>query len=54
MAKEPLRIDSNGRKIILNCNRLAFLEPMESTAIAFYLGVARYTFDWVMNGGTPS
>lgn len=49
LAKEPLRIDSNGRKIILNGNRLAFLEPMEATAIAFYLSVARMTFDWVVN-----
>ena len=49
IAKEPLRIDSNERKIILNGNRLAFLEPMESTAIAYYLEVAKYTFDWVIN-----
>ena len=48
MAKEPVRIDSNGRKIILNGNRLAFLEPMESTAIGFYLSVARGTFDWII------
>jgi len=48
MAKEPLRIDSNGRKIILNGNRLAFLEPMEATAIALYLDVAQFTFDWVI------
>jgi hypothetical protein len=50
MAKEPLRIDSNGRKIILNGNRLAFLEPMEATAIGFYLNVAKVTFDWIING----
>jgi hypothetical protein len=49
LAKEPLRIDSNGRKIILNGNRLAFLEPMEATAIALYLNVAAHTFDWVIN-----
>ena len=49
IANEPVRIDSNGRKIILNGNRLAFLEPMESTAIGFYLEVARKTFDWVIN-----
>jgi len=48
MAKTPIRIDSNGRKIILNGNRLAFLEPMESTAIGFYLSVARGTFDWII------
>ena len=50
MAKEPLRIDSNGRKIILNGNRLSFLEPMESTAIALYLNVAEFTFDWIIDG----
>jgi hypothetical protein len=49
MAKTPLRIDSNGRKIILNGNRVAFLEPMESTAIEFYLDVAKFTFGWVVN-----
>jgi hypothetical protein len=49
MAKEPLRIDSNGRKIILNGNRLAFLEPMESTAVGFYAAVAQQTFNWVLN-----
>jgi len=48
MAKTPIRIDSNGRKIILNGNRLAFLEPMESTAISYYLDVARFTFNWVI------
>ena len=50
MAKEPLRIDSNGRRIILNGNRLSFLEPMESTAIALYLNVAEFTFDWIIDG----
>jgi hypothetical protein len=49
LAKEPLRIDSNGRKIIINGNRLAFMEPMESTAITFYSNVSAYTFDWVIN-----
>ena len=48
MAKEPVQIDSNERKIILNGNRLAFLEPMESTAIGLYLDVAQFTFDWVI------
>ena len=50
LANEPVRLDSNGRKIILNGNRLAFLEPMESTAVGFYLDVARNTFDWVLSG----
>jgi hypothetical protein len=48
IANEPVRIDSNGRKIILNGNRLAFMEPMESTAIGFYLAVAQITFDWII------
>ena len=47
VAKESVRIDSNGRKIILSGNRLAFLEPMEATAIGFYIDVAKKTFDWV-------
>jgi len=45
-AKEPVRIDSNGRKIILNGNRLAFLEPMESTAIKLYLDVSNNLYNW--------
>ena len=49
LAKEFLRIDSNGRKIILNGNRLAFFEPMEATAVLSYLKVATVTFDWVVN-----
>ena len=49
LAKEPLRIDSNERKIILNGNRLAFYEPMEATAVLSYLKVATVTFDWVMS-----
>ena len=48
LAKEPLRIDSNGRKIILNGNRLAFLEPMEATAVAYYLQIARMAFDGII------
>jgi len=50
LAKEPLRIDSNGRKIILNGNRLTFLEPMEATSITLYNFVASSTFNWVING----
>ena len=48
IANEPVRIDSNGRKIILNGNRLTFLEPMESTAIQMYLNVAAFSFNWIM------
>ena len=47
IAKTPVRIDSNGRKIILNGNRIAFLEPMESTAIGFYHAVAIFALDWI-------
>jgi len=54
MAKEPLRIDSNGRKIILNGNRLAFLEPMESTAIGFYLKVAKFVSNWILDDSSDS
>jgi len=50
LANEPVRLDSTGRKIILNGNRLAFIEPMETTAVGFYLDVARMTFDWVLGG----
>jgi hypothetical protein len=50
IAKEPLRIDSNGRKIILNGNRLAFIEPMETTAIGLYIAMARSCFDWATSG----
>jgi len=50
MSKEPVRIDSNGRKIILNGNRLSFLEPLEATAIEFYIWWAKNTYDWVVNG----
>jgi hypothetical protein len=49
MAKTPIRIDSNGRKIILSGNRLGFIEPMETTAIGFYLDVAVFTFDWIID-----
>ena len=49
VAKVPVRLNSTGQKIILNGNRLAFLEPMESTAVGFYLDVARMTFDWVVD-----
>ena len=41
-------MDPDGRKIILNGNRLAFLEPLEATAIAMYLEVASIVFDWVV------
>jgi len=48
IAKEPARIDDAGRKIILNGNRLGFLEPMESTSIGMYLAVSRFCFEWVI------
>tara|TARA_B100000029_G_scaffold2297_1_gene2789 strand:- start:684 stop:1931 length:1248 start_codon:yes stop_codon:yes gene_type:complete len=47
IAKEPIRIDTNGRKIILNGNKLAFLEPMEATSMGFYIDVALLTHDWI-------
>jgi len=48
IAKTPVRIEPDGRKIILSGNRLAFLEPLEATAIAMYLEVAQIVFDWVV------
>ena len=48
IAKEPVRVDDAGRKIILNGNRLGFLEPMESTSIGMYLAVSRFCFEWIV------
>jgi len=44
VAKQPI-IDN---RIILSGNRLFFLEPLESTAIASYLHWARSTWDWII------
>ncbi len=44
VAKQPI-IDN---RIILSGNRLFFLEPLESTAIASYLHWARCTWDWII------
>ena len=44
LAKNPI-IDE---RVILNGNRLFFLEPLEATAIQTYLWWARYTFDWII------
>jgi len=46
VCKEPIIDD----RIALNGNRLFFLEPLESTAVATYLKWARYTWDWIFNG----
>ncbi len=43
VAKEPIQ----GR-VILNGNRLFFLEPLEGTAMSIYLGVARRTYNWII------
>ena len=45
VAKTPIIED----RIILGGNRLFFLEPLESTAIASYLEWARFTWDWIIN-----
>jgi hypothetical protein len=45
VAKQPI-LDN---RIILNGNRLFFLEPLESTAIASYLNWARSTWDWIID-----
>ena len=41
MAKNPVIDD----RIILNGNRLFFLEPLEASALQTYLEWARYVFD---------
>ena len=46
MAKNPIIDD----RIILNGNKLFFLEPLEATAIGCYLNWLRLTWDWIMEG----
>ena len=48
IAKKPI-LDN---RIILSGNRFFFLEPLESTAIASYLGWARFTWDWIIEKKT--
>jgi len=48
VAKQPI-LDN---RIILSGNRLFFLEPLESTAIASYLNWARSTWDWIIDKKT--
>ena len=51
VAKNPIIDD----RIILNGNRLFFLEPLEATAIAAYLYWARRVWDWIIEDiTTPS
>jgi hypothetical protein len=45
VAKKPI-IDN---RIILSGNRLFFLEPLESTAIAAYLTWGRFVWDWIID-----
>jgi tryptophan halogenase len=37
-----------GERTILNGNKLSFLEPLEATSIEFYLAVARYSWDHIV------
>lgn len=46
VAKNPIIDD----RIILNGNKLFFLEPLEATAIGAYIYWLRLTFDWVVIG----
>lgn len=39
-----------GERTILNGNKLCFLEPLEATSVGFYLNVARFSWDHVVNG----
>lgn len=40
----------SGKRTILNGNKLCFLEPLEATSIEFYLAVARYSWDHIVEG----
>ena len=48
VAKNPIIDD----RIILNGNKLFFLEPLEATAIGSYLHWIRLTWDWIIDGNT--
>jgi len=48
VAKNPIIDD----RIILNGNKLFFLEPLEATAIGAYMHWIRLTFDWAILGNT--
>jgi hypothetical protein len=39
-----------GEKTLLNGNKLCFLEPLEATSISFYLKVARFWWDHIVDG----
>lgn len=45
LAKEPIKDE----RIILNGNRLFFLEPLESTAVQTYITWNRKIFDWMIS-----
>lgn len=50
VAKNPIIDD----RIILNGNKLFFLEPLEATAISAYMDWTRSTWDWIIDGtSTP-
>lgn len=39
-----------GERTILNGNRGSFLEPLEATSVGFYLKIARYAWDYIVDG----
>jgi len=45
VAKEPI-IDN---RVLLNGNRLFFLEPLEATAMGMYIQTARFYYDYIFN-----
>lgn len=51
VAKEPVT-KKDGKVIILNGNRLAFLEPLEATSTTLYLDQARFSFDYLISKET--
>ena len=39
-----------GERTILNGNRCSFYEPLEATALSFYHDVAKYAWDYIVEG----
>jgi len=48
VAREPI-IEDHDSRVLLNGNRLFFLEPMEATAMSSYQEISEYYVDYIMN-----
>jgi hypothetical protein len=46
LAKEPIIDD----RVLLNGNKLFFLEPLEATAVGAYINTCRFYWDYIFNG----